>query len=388
MSRVRSTQHAMAEAPEHAIPRPAEPPHTARRNIKRTIKILLFLILFNYIGLPAIGGARNALHKLSQVSFPWLALGVGLELLALLAYSQLMRVALPQGDVSLFRLFRINLATKSVNNTVPGGSAAGAALGYRLLTTSGVAGADAGFALAATGLVSACVLNLILWIAVLLSLPFHGVNLLYGIVAILGVIVLLFAAGLMVALMRGRERATSILNAITRRIRFIDSNRVNEVIEQIAGRLAEIVKDRELVERAAIWATLNWLLDAASLFVFIRAFGEWVNVVGLLVAFGLANVLAVIPITPGGLGIVEGVLVPTLTGFGLDRAIAGLAVPMYRLAAFWLPIPLGGIAYLTVRRDQRPGKLRDAGRSAYAKPVSRFDWAEEYGHRPPAPGDA
>ena len=356
--------------------------HTARRNIKRSLKWLLFLIVFNYFGLPAIAGLRNAAHKLLQVSLPWLALGVLLEVLALLAYSQLMRVAIPEGRVSLFRLFRINLATKSVNNTVPGGSAAGAALGYRLLTTSGVAGADAGFALAATGLVSAVVLNLILWIALLASLPFNGVNPGYGVVAILGVVVLLFAAGLMLALMRGRDRAKRILNRITRHIRFIDSDRANEVVEQVAARLSEIVKDRELVERAAIWATLNWLLDAASLFVFVRAFGEWPNAIGLLVAFGLANVLAVIPLTPGGLGIVETVMVGTLVAFGTTPAVAALAVPTYRLAQFWLPIPLGGAAYLSVRRDQRPGNLRDAGRSAYAQPSSRFEWAEEYGHRP------
>ncbi len=162
---------------------------------------------------------------------------------------------------------------------------------------------------------------------------------------------------------------------------------MNEIVEQVAGRLREIARDRDLVERAAIWASLNWLLDAASLFVFVRAFGEWANVVGLLVAFGLANVLAVIPITPGGLGVVETTLVAVLIGFGVDSAVAGLAVPTYRLAEFWLPIPLGGLAYLSLRRDQRAGKLSEAGRRAYAHPSSRFDWAEEYGHRPQAAGD-
>ncbi len=380
MATVPNSHPAMADGPDPTTAPTHASDHAGRRRIKRTVKIILFLILFNYFGLPAIAGVNNAVHKLSQVSLPWLALGVALEFLALLAYSQLMRVALPPGSVSLFRLFRINLSTKAVNNTVPAGSAAGAALGYRLLTTSGIEGADAGFALAATGLVSACVLNLILWIALLVSLPLQGVNAAYAIVAVLGAIVLAFAAALMFAFMRGRDRAKSILNAITRHLRFIDSERVNEIVEQVAGRLNEIVKDRELVERAAIWATLNWLLDAASLFVFIRAFGDWANVVGVLVAFGLANVIAVIPLTPGGLGFVEATLATTLVAFGVDKAVAALAVGMYRLAQFWLPIPVGGISYFTLR--QRPDKLSEAGRNAYEEPSSRFDWAEEYGHRP------
>ena len=63
------------------------------------------------------------------------------------------------------RVFRIQMSTKALSSIVPGGSAAGSALGYRLLTLSGVSGPDAGFALATAGLGSAVVLNLIFWIA-------------------------------------------------------------------------------------------------------------------------------------------------------------------------------------------------------------------------------
>jgi uncharacterized protein (TIRG00374 family) len=101
--------------------------------------------------------------------------------------------------------------------------------------------------------------------------------------------------------------------------------------------------------RSVAWAAAFWLLDAASLFVFIAALGTIVSPVDLLVAYGLAQVLAVIPITPSGLGVVEGVLIPTLTGFGVAQEAAILGVLGYRLVNFWLPIPIGGIAYLSLR---------------------------------------
>ena len=63
---------------------------------------------------------------------------------------------------------------------MPGGSAAGSALGYRLMTLSGVRRPDAGFALATAGLGSAVVLNLILWVGLIVSIPIRGVNPLYG----------------------------------------------------------------------------------------------------------------------------------------------------------------------------------------------------------------
>ena len=61
-------------------------------------------------------------------------------------------------------------------------------------------------------------------------------------------------------------------------------------------------------------------------------------------------ILAVIPITPAGLGVVEGVLISTLVGFGVPKSTAILGVLGYRLLNFWLPIPLGGAAYVSLRR--------------------------------------
>jgi uncharacterized protein (TIRG00374 family) len=68
----------------------------------------------------------------------------------------------------------------------------------------------------------------------------------------------------------------------------------------------------------------------------------------VLVAYGLANVLASIPLSPGGLGVIEAVLIPTLVGFGAPRSQAAIGVVAYRLVNFWLPIPVGAVAYLAV----------------------------------------
>jgi putative heme transporter len=56
-----------------------------------------------------------------------------------------------------------------------------------------------------------------------------------------------------------------------------------------------------MLRRLVMWACAYWLLDAAALWVFLRAFGGNLSVDGLIVAFGLANVMAAIPITPGRL---------------------------------------------------------------------------------------
>ncbi|MGH9115553.1 MAG: lysylphosphatidylglycerol synthase transmembrane domain-containing protein, partial [Acidimicrobiales bacterium] len=116
----------------------------------------------------------------------------------------------------------------------------------------------------------------------------------------------------------------------------------------------------------------NWLLDAASLWVFVGAFGHWVNPDGLLVAYGLANVLAAIPLTPGGLGVIEATLTSVLVGFGTARGVATLGVIGYRLIQFWAPIPLGGLTYLSLQvdpggpRSERHNRMVAAGRRVTA----------------------
>ena len=135
-----------------------------------------------------------------------------------------------------------------------------------------------------------------------------------------------------------------------------------DVLTRIALRIRDLESNPKLLRKAITFASLNWLLDAASLWVFMAAFGYRVNPDALLVAYGLANVLAAIPITPGGLGIVEGVLTSTLVGFGSPRAIAILGVISYRLINFWLPIPIGGLIYLSLGRrgSAEPKIIREA----------------------------
>ena len=103
---------------------------------------------------------------------------------------------------------------------------------------------------------------------------------------------------------------------------------------------------------SALWATGNWLLDAASLWVFLAAFGAVVNPVELFAAYGLANLLALLPISPGGLGVVEAVLVSSLVGFGTPHTAAVIGVISWRLFEFWAPIPLGGFAYVSLRTQE------------------------------------
>jgi uncharacterized protein (TIRG00374 family) len=344
------------------------------------------LLVVEYLVLPQLAGARRALHTLLGVNLGLVAVAVVLEAASLLAYAQLTRSTLPAPERPSFAtVMRIDLSTLAVGHVVPGGSAAGAALGYRLLTGTGVASADAGFTLATQGLGSAVVLNVLLWLGLVVSIPMRGFNALYGTAAVLGAALLAFLALVLLGLTRGEDRAAKFLCRLAGRTRLLDADRVSEAVHRVAARLRELSADRPLVARAVGWAAANWLLDAASLWIFVLAFGHRLAPDGLLVAYGLANVLAAVPITPGGLGITEAALITLLVGFGTPRDVAVLAVVGYRLVNFWLPIPVGAAAYVslqvgpTASRARKAAELRRLARQSVEEAEDPRTWAVRHG---------
>jgi uncharacterized protein (TIRG00374 family) len=309
------------------------------------------LLLLEYLVLPELGKGRasKSLSLIGKVNVAYLIAGVVLEAAALAAYAQLTHTLLPRNGPSRWRLFRINMSSLSLSHVMPGGTAPGAALAYRLLTQEEMSGGEAGFALAMQGVGSAVVLNVIFWLALFVSLFFHGYNPLYAVAAGAGVLMMAIFATVVVMLTRGRQRAVETVRNLADHVPFLDGDRLADAVQGIAERLRAFASERELLYGAVAWAAANWLFDAASLWVFIAAFHKIVSPIDLLVAYGLANVLAFIPITPGGLGVVEGVLIPTLVGFHVPSKIAVLGVLGYRAVNYWLPIPVGGGTYLSLR---------------------------------------
>jgi putative heme transporter len=378
-------------------------PHMARTRtrlvtpVRRLVQLLLVAFVVIHVVLPQIAGARRTLSLLAGVDLRLIALGIALEAASILSYTNLTRAMIPHDKAPpFFTLLRIQLSTLSLSHVVPGGSAAGGALGFRLLTRAGLSGTDAAFAIAAQGIGSAVVLNLLLWLGLVVSVVAGGpgYNPLYLTAALVGVVLIGGFSALVVLLMRGERRAAEVMRTIARRVPFLDEESVHQLVLRLAARLQTLVADRDRLRRGILWDLAFWLCTAGSLWVFLGAFGHWERVDGLIVAFGLAYVLAAIPITPAGLGLVEATMIPLLTFFGCDRGIATLGVVTYRLVNFWLPIPIGFLAYLSLEVGQetaegrrrvaerrRAEELRQLTERGLREAEDRRSWAERHGMR-------
>ena len=336
-----------------------------RRKRRRTpsvslvARILAFAAVFHFLVLPQIGGTKRALGLVAGLDLLVILGAVVLEGLALLAYAQLTRSLLPPAErPGLGRMARILLSSLAVNHVVPGGAAAGGVLQYRLLTGSGADPGHVSFVMATQSLGSAAVLNMLLWLGLVVSIPASGFQPVYATAAAVGAVLLAIVAAAVLALTRGRRRTALLIGRLAAKTHRLDEARVVAAFERAADQLTVLTTQRRLALTAVAWAAANWLLDAAVLWVFVAAFGHRMSIPGLVVAYCLANVLAAIPISPGGLGIIETTLVVGLVGFGAPRAIASLGVASYRLVQFWAPIPLGAVAWASLSGGRRRDALK------------------------------
>jgi uncharacterized membrane protein YbhN (UPF0104 family) len=97
-------------------------------------------------------------------------------------------------------------------------------------------------------------------------------------------------------------------------------------------------------------AVANWVSDLLCLFFALRAFGVSVSVVGIAVLYVVTQLVRQVPLTPGGIGVIEATLLTGLVSLGADAALAAGGVLAYRLLSFGLVVPAGLTNWLFSRR--------------------------------------
>jgi uncharacterized protein (TIRG00374 family) len=333
------------------LPLASSTPVTVRRRrkpvfgwLRSAAGLLVLVAVIDYLVLPKLAGTQQSLSLLGAVRPLWVVVAVLLEALSLLTYSMFSRSLLRESPLRFGRLLRCDLTGFGASHLIPGGGAAATALRYRLLVTSGAAPADVTAAIAAEGVGTAVALAAILWITLIPAALIYGPSVLY--VTVLAIGGLLAVCGVIATVERSRlaRPAAQALRFFLRRL----PRRLRPHVLAMAIQLRDLLEDRQVLRSSALWASLNWLLDAAALWVFLAAYGYATNPVAVLLAYCFAFLVAFLPITPGGLGVIEGVLLPTLLGFGVPGGVAVLGLVSWRLFQFWLPIPVAGLCYLSL----------------------------------------
>jgi uncharacterized protein (TIRG00374 family) len=327
-----------------------------RAKIVRRAVLLVVALVILYLFAPTIGEVLSQWPRLAHLNLLWIAVAVGAETLSFACVWWLLAVALRARK--WFAIATSQLAGNALTQVVPAGAAAGAALQYRMLAMSGIDAPAAGSALTAATILQLATLAAIPVLSLLLSLGGRPIN--HGLREAawvgLGLFIVLCAIGAVLVL---SDRAVARIGAGIQWVHnhtFRHRKPMQGFAKQLRGERDNVRRSLGERWRSALLASVGkWTFDYFALLACLAAVGAQPDPGLVLLAYAAGAVLAMVPITPGGLGFVEAGLAGVLALAGVGTGDAVLATLGYRLVSFWLPLPAGLGAYAAFRvRSRRP----------------------------------
>jgi uncharacterized protein (TIRG00374 family) len=350
---------------DHAGP-PTPPVRRSRWGASRWWAIGRFVtgILLGGLALYALNGDRDELvgasSLLGRMRLDWLLVAVLAEVVSLLSFATLQRRLLAAGGVrvTLGSMTSISLAALTIASSVPAGPAISSIFVFRQYRRRHADDAHAGWTIISSMVFAALGLALLAAAGVLLAYSESAGYDLIGVV--FGVLLLTVVVDAVVWQRRWLARVAIFLLELSRQIFKRPRRHGLEIVEGLLAQLAAVrLSWRDLVAVVATGIG-NWLFDCGCLaasFVAVRAPVPWR---GLLLAYGAGQLAENLPITPGGLGVVENSLTIALVAFGGAQASTVAAVLLYRIVTFWGYLPIGWIDWAVLHITQRRADHRHA----------------------------
>jgi uncharacterized membrane protein YbhN (UPF0104 family) len=328
------------------------------RSLKAALSVALVLAIFVGV-LPRIASfaeVTDAIGAMTVIEVVVLAL---VALWSLTTYGPVLMASLP--GLTFGQSMVVTQSSTAIANTVPAGGAVGVGVTFAMYSSWGFRRAASTLSVAVTGV----------WnIFGKLALPVAAL----GLVALLGTA----GGGLIAAALAG---ITALLGAVVLFAAMLRSDRLARMIGGAFGTAASRVRGwvgrapvgdwgeaavrfrhdtiglvRTRWMRLSLTTVVSQLSLYAVLLLALRNLGVSDDQVGwaeVLAAFAFVRLLSALPITPGGLGVVELGLTAALVAAGGPRPQVVAAVLVYRALTYLAPVPLGMATYVVWRRNRR-----------------------------------
>jgi uncharacterized membrane protein YbhN (UPF0104 family) len=333
-----------------------------RRRVLTVLAAFVLLIVGIYVLLPKVVGLHDALDRLSDPNWAWIAVALGFCVASFLAYAALFRGVLRGGDhdvdvyrrIDLSASYKITMAARAATTLFSAAGAGGIALTYWALRKAGMERRQA-----ACRMVAFLVL---LYAVYAVALIVFGVLLRSGVLngdapaggtivpaAVAGVCFLI--TGLLALIPEDLERRIALLQGhprmarVTRRLAAAPATAASGV----RTALSYIRHPRSGAE-AVGGAVGYWLCMVGILWACFHAFGGGVPLGVVIQGFFVGMVANLAPSPAAGVGTLDAGMIGAFLLFGIPSSIVFPAVLSFRIIGFWLPIVPGVIGYFQLRR--------------------------------------
>ena len=324
------------------------------RKVLITTLVVLLLFAAIYVLLPKLIGLEDAIEKMGEGEWQWFAVAVGFNVLAFGAYVALFRGVIGENLVHLDwrESYQITMAGLAASRVLSAGGAGGVVLSYWALRKAGMRRSEA-----AERMVAFLVL---LYAFYVIAVIVFGVLLETGVLAgpnpvsmtivpaaIAGGVAIVF---LLVMLVPGDlERRLSLEGNNWASRTALKLSKVPATISTGTRLAFGFVREPRQGGLAVLGAIGFWAANIGILWATFMAFGVALPI-GVLVMGFFVGMAANLAPDPAGVGAVDGGLIGSFVIFGESASTVIAAVLVYRLIAFWMPLPPGIVAFLQLRR--------------------------------------
>ncbi len=329
---------------------------TDPKRLVQTGVVVLLVIAAIYLLLPSIVGLDTAFRKLKRADEIWIAVALAFNVLAFASYVALFRGVIVDAALHLTwgESYQITMAGLAATRLFSAGGAGGIVLTYWALRKAGMPRRQSACRMVAflVLLYAVYMLALVIDGVLLRTDVFNGyspVGLTIVPAALAGLVIVIFLA---IAL---------VPQDFDRRI---EAHRGDRRLGGLMTRLATVPATLARGTRTAIAFVRNpsrgglaiagaigfWAANIGILWAGFHAFDVQVPLGVVVQGFFIGMVANLIPFVPGGVGAVDAGMIGTFVLFDVPAGEVFAAVLVYRLIAFWLPIPPGIVAFLQLRR--------------------------------------
>ena len=145
--------------------------------------------------------------------------------------------------------------------------------------------------------------------------------------------------------------------------------RIIEAVKTFQVRMNALLRDKTILYYALPLSFVIWIFEILRVYVVFLAFGARVSPIIIGEVFILASFVGMVPLLPGGLGAVDGIMILFYANAGITASLSAAATVVERLISFWMTTFVG-LIFLTMFGTSVLDK-------AFALAGSKDDKAEE-----------
>jgi uncharacterized protein (TIRG00374 family) len=301
----------------------------------------------------------------------WLAVATAAEFVSMSMFARQQRRLLSAFGVRMtrHRALALSYSRSAIAISLPAGSAISAAYAFRQFRTGGASRRTAATVMVLSGLLSFAALFLLYTTGVLAAAAVHLGAVWHEKSSTTKVsVVLAVALVVLVGLfawqsnwqIRGDAGATHSRHPRTHHHLSTRWPRLSTALRPLTDAISS---SRDVGGRhwtlALGAAVANWLTDLLCLYAAASAFHLPVGLAAIGAVYLTVQVVRQVPLTPGGIGVIEVSLLAGLVSAGAGNADAAATVLVYRLLSCWLIIPVGFLCWLVLRKPLNQDAVED-----------------------------